>query len=198
MPPPYTRILAHANRLGVEKMPSVLTGVDSCVNYQSKYADRAPSVSTAKATITPRYPTNSVQPMSVSASVLQPNDEVGVGRLPDDLAELGTITRHEAHSADRDAVHRPALAILNHPILERRLFSAPTSHHGRDGRPVAVDGLTGVLDRQRSEEHTSELQSRLHLVCRLLLEKKKLVCHVTLDRTTSRRSEPYQGTLAQL
>src|SRR2546422_6165542 len=28
-------------------------------------------------------------------------------------------------------------------------------------------------DRERSEEHTSELQSRLHLVCRLLLEKKK-------------------------
>src|SRR2546429_3637763 len=28
-------------------------------------------------------------------------------------------------------------------------------------------------DRARSEEHTSELQSRLHLVCRLLLEKKK-------------------------
>src|SRR2546422_4565618 len=30
-----------------------------------------------------------------------------------------------------------------------------------------------VPDAQRSEEHTSELQSRLHLVCRLLLEKKK-------------------------
>src|SRR2546429_6750634 len=29
-------------------------------------------------------------------------------------------------------------------------------------------------ERARSEEHTSELQSRLHLVCRLLLEKKKL------------------------
>src|SRR5687768_17773142 len=28
-------------------------------------------------------------------------------------------------------------------------------------------------DQHRSEEHTSELQSRLHLVCRLLLEKKK-------------------------
>src|SRR2546422_2670593 len=28
-------------------------------------------------------------------------------------------------------------------------------------------------DTHRSEEHTSELQSRLHLVCRLLLEKKK-------------------------
>src|SRR2546429_5898349 len=33
---------------------------------------------------------------------------------------------------------------------------------------------------QRSEEHTSELQSRLHLVCRLLLEKKK-----TNDSTTA-------------
>src|SRR2546422_5652182 len=30
------------------------------------------------------------------------------------------------------------------------------------------------LEAARSEEHTSELQSRLHLVCRLLLEKKKL------------------------
>src|SRR5687768_18065695 len=30
-----------------------------------------------------------------------------------------------------------------------------------------------LRDEQRSEEHTSELQSRLHLVCRLLLEKKK-------------------------
>src|SRR2546429_3523099 len=29
----------------------------------------------------------------------------------------------------------------------------------------------------RSEEHTSELQSRLHLVCRLLLEKKKIIFH---------------------
>src|SRR2546422_7909072 len=32
----------------------------------------------------------------------------------------------------------------------------------------------GLTVSQRSEEHTSELQSRLHLVCRLLLEKKKI------------------------
>src|SRR3989442_4156874 len=31
-----------------------------------------------------------------------------------------------------------------------------------------------VIDPKRSEEHTSELQSRPHLVCRLLLEKKKI------------------------
>src|SRR2546422_6666254 len=34
-------------------------------------------------------------------------------------------------------------------------------------------GVSGALAGRRSEEHTSELQSRLHLVCRLLLEKKK-------------------------
>src|SRR2546429_7126015 len=33
--------------------------------------------------------------------------------------------------------------------------------------------LMGLMIGLRSEEHTSELQSRLHLVCRLLLEKKK-------------------------
>src|SRR2546422_4766691 len=37
---------------------------------------------------------------------------------------------------------------------------------------LAGHGLIEV-DHHRSEEHTSELQSRLHLVCRLLLEKKK-------------------------
>src|SRR2546422_4045499 len=45
--------------------------------------------------------------------------------------------------------------------------------------PLAVDICTKIdtkarrIDVVRSEEHTSELQSRLHLVCRLLLEKKK-------------------------
>src|SRR2546429_3929799 len=34
-------------------------------------------------------------------------------------------------------------------------------------------GLEVFRAKDRSEEHTSELQSRLHLVCRLLLEKKK-------------------------
>src|SRR2546429_6362804 len=36
-----------------------------------------------------------------------------------------------------------------------------------------VDGAIDLPYAIRSEEHTSELQSRLHLVCRLLLEKKK-------------------------
>src|SRR2546422_2252803 len=44
-------------------------------------------------------------------------------------------------------------------------------------RAYEADAYLSVADqilwRLRSEEHTSELQSRLHLVCRLLLEKKK-------------------------
>src|SRR3712207_7194356 len=36
------------------------------------------------------------------------------------------------------------------------------------------------LGRRRSEEHTSELQSRQYLVCRLLLEKKKYILHYIL------------------
>src|SRR2546422_6121777 len=40
-------------------------------------------------------------------------------------------------------------------------------------KAVQLHGGYGYTTDYRSEEHTSELQSRLHLVCRLLLEKKK-------------------------
>src|SRR3712207_7499559 len=44
----------------------------------------------------------------------------------------------------------------------------------RAGRPRTAPSRAGWLSRRRrSEEHTSELQSRQYLVCRLLLEKKK-------------------------
>src|SRR3712207_7575556 len=39
----------------------------------------------------------------------------------------------------------------------------------------ATGSKDGATDRLRSEEHTSELQSRQYLVCRLLLEKKKKI-----------------------
>src|SRR5690554_7598575 len=48
---------------------------------------------------------------------------------------------------------------------------------------AVLAGVFGVAHQiaagQRSEEHTSELQSRPHLVCRLLLEKKKYNKHLT-------------------
>src|SRR5216684_6307238 len=42
-----------------------------------------------------------------------------------------------------------------------------------DHRRLSDPAAAPATGRRRSEEHTSELQSRLHLVCRLLLEKKK-------------------------
>src|SRR5258708_14557759 len=43
-------------------------------------------------------------------------------------------------------------------------------------KAVAPTNVTVLLIGERSEEHTSELQSPDHLVCRLLLEKKKKLC----------------------
>src|SRR5436309_11907157 len=52
---------------------------------------------------------------------------------------------------------------------------AATSQADASGAQVVFEVLDGVArcDQARSEEHTSELQSRENLVCRLLLEKKK-------------------------
>src|SRR5256884_6435221 len=47
-----------------------------------------------------------------------------------------------------------------------------------------------ALAQGRSEEHTSELQSRLHLVCRLLLEKKKTRSSTDAARPRRVRSAP--------
>src|SRR5256885_3061520 len=51
--------------------------------------------------------------------------------------------------------------------------------HGDDGR-----ARDGARQEQRSEEHTSELQSPCNIVCRLLLEKKKLVAGVSAPSPT--------------
>src|SRR2546422_8628938 len=63
---------------------------------------------------------------------------------------------------------------LVHRMGERLL----RDHGGRAQRRQFLVGHRAPADR--SEEHTSELQSRLHLVCRLLLEKKKYT-----ERTSS-------------
>src|SRR5205809_2411593 len=50
----------------------------------------------------------------------------------------------------------------------------------------------------RSEEHTSELQSRLHLVCRLLLEKKKTTSLIQTLKCTLCASPVSSSTFSQL
>src|ERR1041385_8422880 len=71
----------------------------------------------------------------------------------------------------------------------------------RAGARVAViseAGMPGVSDPgghaiARSEEHTSELQSRLHLLCRLLLEKKKKTKKYLTDLESCRASAALSG-----
>src|SRR3712207_7203571 len=53
-----------------------------------------------------------------------------------------------------------------------------------DAGPTLRDALGARPDEIRSEEHTSELQSRQYLVCRLLLEKKKQYTHPYSHQTT--------------
>src|SRR2546422_4912535 len=55
------------------------------------------------------------------------------------------------------------------------------------------EGGWDELPERRSEEHTSELQSRLHLVCRLLLEKKKNH-NRKRDKTDMKSHQRYQAT----
>src|SRR5262245_6759283 len=99
------------------------------------------------------------------------------------LAGLGA--KHVAEAADGNAAleifrgaQRPVdiiISDLEMPGMDGMEF---IRHVGASGVPVSVI-LSSALDPalvssvERSEEHTSELQSLRHLVCRLLLEKKK-------------------------
>src|SRR2546422_9627886 len=67
-------------------------------------------------------------------------------------------------------VRGPFSMLLHSPKLAERVLPLVTFF--RDESVVDAK-LRSVAILTRSEEHTSELQSRLHLVCRLLLEKKK-------------------------
>src|SRR3989449_7505754 len=76
----------------------------------------------------------------------------------------------------------PRSTLFPYTTLFRSRVAQRPQHLLEPGRALAVEegqlfppALELLPQRagQRSEEHTSELQSRLHLVCRLLLEKKK-------------------------
>src|SRR5947209_14907694 len=92
---------------------------------------------------------------------------------PPAATELYTLSLHDALPICKRPVACAAERARSAPARRRR------SPHGR----------TGSRHRRhhfRSEEHTSELQSRQYLVCRLLLEKKK-------QRTVAHTAEPWRG-----
>src|SRR6266498_5835613 len=73
---------------------------------------------------------------------------------------------------------RHILRLVRSVVLAALERQQKESSDSRSGRHLGIDeahshGCRRPGLRDRSEEHTSELQSRPHLVCRLLLEKKK-------------------------
>src|SRR5690348_17617175 len=82
-----------------------------------------------------------------------------------------TLSLHDALPIwwRQDALHAGVVSLVRRP----QCCSTAWNGNSRPGsRPLET--TEGNQTRRRSEEHTSELQSPVHLVCRLLLEKKNL------------------------
>src|SRR3712207_8125276 len=82
----------------------------------------------------------------------------------------------------------PRSTLFPYTTLFRSLWPGPRlsvcgdgrRHHHRRG--AVLQGAAAISGDPRSEEHTSELQSRQYLVCRLLLEKKKKIRVILTNR----------------
>src|SRR2546422_902640 len=101
-------------------------------------------------------------------------------------AQLDRVQGPEERERDSESPRELRRQAHHHPRQPRHLLPRRLLHRSPE---VGLPDARGALDRRRwrerrgdhrgdqemprSEEHTSELQSRLHLVCRLLLEKKK-------------------------
>src|SRR2546429_9481319 len=92
---------------------------------------------------------------AATSSSFAPNAFVRI--VPDD-----TVTVISGHSEMGQGIYTSMAMVLNEEL------EADWSNVKVESAPVDP-----AYNHTRSEEHTSELQSRLHLVCRLLLEKKK-------------------------
>src|SRR3712207_8185716 len=86
--------------------------------------------------------------------------------------EIYTLSLHDA---------LPIFDAVGDPVLAALLLGKAATAHERgvllEVDPATAVGETGLPGGDRSEEHTSELQSRQYLVCRLLLEKKTNISH---------------------
>src|SRR6476469_10096352 len=69
----------------------------------------------------------------------------------------------------------PRSTLFPYTTLFRSLPQTSARHHRERARRADRPGAPAPRHRLRSEEHTSELQSPMYLVCRLLLEKKKKI-----------------------
>src|SRR2546422_3867412 len=91
----------------------------------------------------------------------------------------GLETLAEIKRARPDAI---VVMISGHGTIETAVKATKLGAYDFIEKPLSLEKTLLIVTRaleHRSEEHTSELQSRLHLVCRLLLEKKKQEAYAT-------------------
>src|SRR3989449_5086661 len=101
---------------------------------------------------------------------------------------------HRVYAPAEQEKGRPASKLRSSwrcaPLYSSRHQRGPTAHSSPRTRPLPTreksrsSSAISTSSGPRSEEHTSELQSRLHLVCRLLLEKKKKYYRTEKRKTT--------------
>src|SRR6266498_5165354 len=94
-----------------------------------------------------------------------------IDQPPEDRLAGPAVAVGAARHVDREVAGVGQVA--DQHLGDRDRHAQPDADLGHAGRPGAHGDDGPPLHLERSEEHTSELQSRPHLVCRLLLEKKK-------------------------
>src|SRR5690625_3981285 len=116
------------------------------------------------------------------ASSLIPGNESAIYGIINKLTDLGANIVHKGNAKVHVSGHASAGELVYCYNIVRPKNVMPV--HGESkhlhanaelARRTGVPEKNIVLAQDRSEEHTSELQSRGHLVCRLLLEKKKQI-----------------------
>src|SRR5438309_9268465 len=87
---------------------------------------------------------------------------------------LGSTRSRRGASRRSTTCTRSAPPASPAPSSDARCTKAASPSSRRSSARPRDEGEAAFVQRARSEEHTSELQSQLHLVCRLLLEKKNI------------------------
>src|SRR5260370_30596726 len=114
-----------------------------------------------------------------SAIILRQLDEDEVQEISREIARVGSLTAEEAEDVLEEFYQ---MAVAHDYVVKGGIDYAKKiliSAFGPESAKKMLDRLMKTLGNEtlsfdaRSEEHTSELQSHLNLVCRLLLEKKK-------------------------
>src|SRR3989442_11595939 len=112
-----------------------------------------------------RLPVFAAADLGFAFKELVPRFEKALGvRVTLVLGSTGQLAQQIEHGGPADVFFAADQAFVDRLVAERVLLG--------ETRALYAQGRIVLATARRSEEHTSELQSRPHLVCRLLLEKK--------------------------